>query len=53
MCGPKIQNCQFELEFGTYTNWNMQNSMDGFTFSLSDQKYCFRANLANNSKLSV
>ena len=37
---PKNQNCQFELKFGTYTNY-MQNSMVMFTFSIFDQKYLF------------
>ena len=30
--GPKYQNCQFILKFGTWTNSNMQNSMVMFTF---------------------
>ena len=25
--GPKNQNCQFELKFGSYTDLNTQNSM--------------------------
>ena len=29
---PKNQNCQFELQFGTLTNWNMQNLTRVFTF---------------------
>ena len=24
-CGPKSQNCQLQLEFGTLTNSNMKN----------------------------
>ena len=39
--GPKYQNCQFELKFGTYTNLNMQKSMMVFTFSVLDQKNLF------------
>ena len=39
--GPKNQNCQFKLKFGTYTNSNMQNSMVVFTFSVLDQKQSF------------
>ena len=39
--GPKNQNYQFELKFGTYTNLNMQNSVVVFTFSIFDQKYLF------------
>ena len=31
--GPKNQNCQFILKFGTWTNSNMQNSMAMFNFS--------------------
>ena len=33
---PKIQNCQFKLKFGIYTNLNMQNSMISFNF------FCFQ-----------
>ena len=43
--GPKNQNFQFRLKFGTWTNSNMQNSVVIFTFSIFDQKYHFRANL--------
>ena len=39
--GPKNQNCQFELEFSTYANLNMQNSKGMFTFSIFDRKYLF------------
>ena len=31
----KQQNCQFELKFGTYTNWNMQNSVVMLTLFLT------------------
>ena len=34
--GPKNQNCQFKLKFGTKTNSNMQNSIAMFTFSVFD-----------------
>ena len=34
-CGPKNQNCNFKLKFGTTTNFNMQNTMTMFTF------FCF------------
>ena len=37
--GPKNQNYQLKLKFGTYANSNMQNSMVMFTFSVYDQKY--------------
>ena len=43
--GPKNQNCQFKLKFGTKTNLNMQNSMVVFTFAVLHQRYPFRANL--------
>ena len=39
--GLKNQNCQLELKFGTYTNLNMQNWTEMFTFFIFDQKYCF------------
>ena len=32
--GPKIQNCQFKLKFGTYTNSNVQILIVMFTFSV-------------------
>ena len=32
--GPKTQNCQLKLRFGTYTNSNMQNAMVVFIFVL-------------------
>ena len=44
--GPKNQNCQFKLKFGTQNNSNMQNSMVVFTFSALDQKYSFCVKLA-------
>ena len=37
--GPKNQNCQFKLKFGTRTNSDMQNSLVMFTFSVFDWKY--------------
>ena len=43
--GPKNQNSQFKLEFDTKPNSNMQNSVVMFTFSFSDRKYPFWANL--------
>ena len=39
--GPKTSNCQFELNFGTYTNLNMQNSMIVSTFSVLDLRKNF------------
>ena len=49
--GPKNQNCQSELKFGTYTDLNMQNSMVMLTFSVFDQKYLFLANLVQKTKI--
>ena len=37
--GPKNQNCQFKLKFGTYTNSNMQSSLMLFTFSINTKIY--------------
>ena len=42
--GPKNQNCQFKLKFGTQTSSNMQNLMVMFTLSVFDQKYSFWVN---------
>ena len=39
--GPKDQNCQFKLKYGTHTNSNMQNSMVVFTFSFLYWKHPF------------
>ena len=50
--GPKNQIYQFKHKFGTYTNSNMQNLMDLFTFSLFDWKYCFWANLVQKVKIT-
>ena len=36
--GPKNQNYQFNLNFGTLTNSNMENSIVVFTFSVLDWK---------------
>ena len=35
--GPKCQNCQFKAKFATYSNSNMQNLKEVFTF------FCFRS----------
>ena len=48
---PKNLNYQFKLEFGTYTNSNMQNAMVIFTFSVFDRKYPFWANLVQKVKI--
>ena len=49
--GPKNQNCQFKLKFGTKTNLNMQNLVVLFTFSVFDWKYPFWANLVQKIKI--
>ena len=49
--GPKNQNYQLKLKFGTYTNWNIQSSTVMFTFSVFDQKYPFWANLVQKVKI--
>ena len=38
--GPKNQNCEFKLKFGSQTNLNMQKLMV-YTFPVFDQKYPF------------
>ena len=48
--GPKDQNYQFKLKFGTGTNSNMENSMVMFIFSLFDWKYPW-ANLLQKVKI--
>ena len=42
--GPKDENCQFKLKFGTQNNSNKQNSLV-FTFSIFEQKYPTWANV--------
>ena len=37
------------LEFGTFTNSNMQNSMVVFAFPFFVQKYSFQANLVQKT----
>ena len=39
--GPKNQNCQFKLKFGTQTNSSMKDSMATFIFSIFDRKDSF------------
>ena len=48
---PKNQNYQFELEFGTKTNLNKQNSKMMFNFSFSDYKYLSWANLVQKFRI--
>ena len=48
--GPKNQNCQFELKFGTYTILNMQNSMVAFIFPTFDRKYLFLGKFGTNNQ---
>ena len=49
--GPKTQNCQFKLNFVTYNNSSMQNSMMMFAFSIFNQKYLFVANMVQKIKI--
>ena len=49
--GPKNQNCQFILKFGTWINSNMQNSMAMFNFSAFYWTYPFWANLVQLIKI--
>ena len=49
--GPKIQNCQFKLKFGTETNSNKQNSMVLFTFSVFNREYPFWVSLVQKLKI--
>ena len=49
----KKSKYQLWLKFGAYTNWNMQNSVVMFTFSVFDRNYAFWANLVQKSKLSA
>ena len=50
-CGPQNQNYPFKLKFGTWTNWNMQNSMVWFILSVLDLKHIFWANLVQNIRI--
>ena len=49
--GWKNQNCQSKRKIGTYSNFNIQNSMVIFTFSVFDWKYPFWANLVQKIKV--
>ena len=49
--GPKNQNYQLKLKFGTYTNSNLQSSMVISTSSAFDWKYHFWANLVQKVKV--
>ena len=49
--GPKNQNYQFKLKFGTKTNLNKQNSMALFTFSGLEQNHPPWANLIQKIKI--
>ena len=49
--GPKNQNYEFKLKFGTETDSNMQNSMELFTFSVIHRKHSFWANLVQKIKI--
>ena len=45
---PFWLNCQFKLKYGSYSNWNMQNSL--LVFYHFGRKYPFWANLVNKIK---
>ena len=49
--GPKNQNYQLKLKFGTWANSNMQNSMMLFIYFVFDWKYHFLANLVQKIKI--
>ena len=49
--GPKNQNYQFKLKFGTCTNSSMLNSMVVFTFSVCEWKCLFWANFVQKVKI--
>ena len=49
--GPKNQNFQFILKFGSWTNSNMQNSMAMFNFSNFYRNYPFWAHLVQLIKI--
>ena len=49
--GPKSQNYQLKLKFGTYTNSNMQNSIMLFPFLLFEWKYPFWGNMVQKNKI--
>ena len=50
---PKNQNYQLKLEFGTYTNSNMHNSIMLFSFLFLSGNTLFGQILSKKSKLSV
>ena len=49
--GPKNQNCGCQLKFGTYTNSNILNLMVMRSFSVLNQKHCFRSNVVQKIKI--
>ena len=49
--GLKNKNCQLKTKLGTWTNSNMQNSMEMFTIFVCGRKYPFWANLVQEIKL--
>ena len=50
--GPKNQNRQYKLKFGTWSNWNMQDSVVMFTFSVFYWKCPFWVNLVQKIKIA-
>ena len=51
--GPKNQNCQSELKFGTYTDLNMQNSMVMLLFQFLTKNTFFGKIWSKKPKLLV
>ena len=51
--GPKIQNCQFKLKFGTVGYSNLKDSVVQLTFSVFDWKYLFGQIWSKKSNSSV
>ena len=49
--GPKSQDCQLKLKFGSTSNPNMQNSVVLSTFSTFDRKNPFLSNLVQKLKI--
>ena len=49
--GPKCQNDQFKLKFGTFTNSDMQNSIIMFNCFVFDRKYLLWASLLQKIRI--
>ena len=51
--GPKNQNCQFKLKFGTLTNSNKQKSMVSFTFHVCWPNHLLKLKLGTYTNLEM